>query len=1056
MGMHNGLYDELITKVLEGRLSELPEEEHFKMIEALGEEQSVDHLTESLTALLRQVLASFSGETKVEKRVEFANELIQWLHSKGYVDEVQEHEVNSPGRVLKALYNRQNPVARNLEKHAKEIRPYSGLKSSELFTGRNNSHSMENELRREILSADEIWWIVSFVKWSGLRIFEEELLRAARSGTKIRVITTTYIGATEAKAVEFLSNLPNTEVRLSYNTQSERLHAKAYLFMRNSGFDTGYIGSSNISRAALSQGLEWNLKVTRSQNQNIIEAFKSTFQAYWQSSEFEEFSASNSEHKERLTAALKSERRVQGNDYDDYVPFDVKPHAYQQEMLDRLRSEREVHGRKRNLVVAATGTGKTMLAAFDFKRFYIKNPQAKLLFVAHREEIIRQARATFRGILKQREFGELWGAGEQPSSYDIIFATVQTLNSQLEQSSLSQDYYDVVIVDEVHHGAASSYRQLFEYFQPEILLGLTATPERNDGENILKDFCGVIAAELRLPEAINQRHLSPFQYFGVDDDTDLTSVDWVSGRYKVSDLTELYLANSNRIHNIVASLEQIVSNVGSMRALAFCASIRHAEFMSNSLNAYGINSAFLTSASGGDDRRGLRQKLVQREINVLCVVDIFNEGVDIPEIDTVLFLRPTESLTIFLQQLGRGLRLSDGKECLTVLDFVGNARPEYDYSSKFQSLIGKTHTSVEHHIKEGFPTLPLGCSIVLQKQAKEKILRNIKAATVNWRTLRNLVAAFQHSSDSELTIQNFLVKHPSVSIANIYKGSDRGWTNLLVETEIIEAPIDPTLVKKAESALWNRMLQTTSRTYIEFVRNLMSDAGAWDAEEDRLNTFALMVHYDLLQVEQGKLEVESVSDAIQLLVAEPHLRSEIIQVCDYVLETIEQEEQTNGDSGSEVLNLHARYSKDAILAAYGIHTFEKRKEVREGRVKLPNEAGELFFVTLEKESSSFSATTRYHDYAIDESTFHWQSQNTARPDKGVGKTYVEQASNQKKFILFVREQSKDEFDRAMGFVNLGPVIFESSNGSKPMNITWKLATPMPAWIYREAAKMKVV
>src|SRR5690606_8182813 len=280
------------------------------------------------------------------------------------------------------------------------------------------------------------------------------------------------------------SSLPNTQVKISYNTENERLHAKAYLFYRNTGFHTGDIGSSNISRSALTSGLEWNLKITTREISHIIDKFQKTFETYWQDKEFELFVKAT--HTEKLRKALRGailKDRTQPNSY-----FDIKPFPYQEEILERLESERLLHKRTRNLIVAATGTGKTVVSAFDFKRFRTQHSDARLLFVAHRKEILQQALATFQGILRDNNFGELWVDGIEPEKYDCLFASVQTLNNRLGEINLSEGFFDFIIIDEVHHIAAESYRPIINRFSPQILLGLTATPERMDGADILRDF----------------------------------------------------------------------------------------------------------------------------------------------------------------------------------------------------------------------------------------------------------------------------------------------------------------------------------------------------------------------------------------------------------------------------------------------------------------------------------------------------------------------------------------------------------------------------------------
>ena len=454
-------------------------------------------------------------------------------------------------------------------------------------------------------------WLVSFIKWAGIRIFRKELEEFTASGRELKIITTSYMGATDAKAVEFLASLPNTEVKLSYNTERERLHAKSYLFLRNTGYHTGYIGSSNLSHSALTNGLEWNLKITSQEIPHIIEKSLSTFETYWASDDFEMFN-SDDVSSEKLKAALSQQRGVQENNAVYF--FDVKPFPHQNDILEQLAVERSVHERFRNLVVAATGTGKTLISAFDFANFVKAKPEAKFLFIAHREEILKQARAAYRGVLRNNNFGELWVGGNTPTNYRQLFASVQTLNNKIAEINLSSNYYDYIVIDEVHHITASSYRAIIDYFCPTIMLGLTATPERHDGGDILADFGGVIAAEIRLPEAINRRHLCPFQYFGIDDDTDLRNIPWSRGRYDVSQLTNVYTNNQSRIEKILLSLQEIITDLSKMRALAFCVSKEHAKYMSKQFLLKGISADVLTS----ENRQERQQKQQALRARLTC------------------------------------------------------------------------------------------------------------------------------------------------------------------------------------------------------------------------------------------------------------------------------------------------------------------------------------------------------------------------------------------------------------------------------------------------------
>jgi superfamily II DNA or RNA helicase len=1049
--MKTGLYEELITQLLQDKLSECEGECYFIERQPLEAADAALYLSHFLQHILHVIFESFKVQDKISKQIELSNALIYWLRDYLDNESLTENIIDAKGQLLKALYSTKNPVATDLKAYVNKITPITGLSQSELFTGSNVGLSLESELKREILSSDEIWWLVSFIKWTGVRIFADELKQFTNSGRKLKIITTSYMGATDQKAVNFLGSLPNTEVRMSYNTSQERLHAKSYMFLRDSGFDTGYIGSSNISRSALTNGLEWNLKVTTQEIPHIITKFKSTFETYWESHEFEKYHPDDEKDQIRLKKSLANARGVQNN--DPVLFFDLEPHSYQKQILEKLHIERTIHSRHKNLIVAATGTGKTVISAFDFRRFNRENPGAKLLFVAHREEMLKQARKTFQAVLRDASFGELWVGGIKPEHFNQLFVSVQTLKGQIKSLVLTDDFYDMIVIDEVHHISANSYRSILSLFSPDILLGLTATPERQDGKSILEDFCHTIAAELRLSDAINRRYLCPFQYFGIDDVVDLSDVAWKKGRYIPGELTQIYTQNDNRVNHILQNMDSILEDIHAIKCLAFCVSQDHADYMAQKFLIKNVRSAVLTSRNS-KDRDILREKLIRGELNILFVVDIFNEGVDIPEIDTVLFLRPTESLTVFLQQLGRGLRLTDSKDCLTVLDFVGNAKPEYDFSSKFRGMVGKSHISITEEIENDFPNLPLGCSIVLQKQSKEIILRNIKQALVNQRRLLGWISNYSQHSEV-LTLPNFLKQYPSVTLEDIYKSKidgGGGWTRLCIKAKKIQDTVDKNIEKSLFKGISNRILQCSSYSYLQFLLRLFKSEGKWDTSSAIENQWAMMTHYDFWQQPGKDFNFKTIEESLLFLASDSILRTEFIDVISLAIGRIDTEEIDMGLSGT-ALKLHSRYTRDEILASFGVHTFEKKYSSREGVLFIKEINTELLFVTLNKSDNRFSPTTRYHDYAISENLFHWQSQNSARPDKGKGLSYVSHKTIEKTIILFVREQSNDEYGRAMGFVNLGVVGLQGNYGSQPMNITWKLENPLPSFLWKEAAKL---
>ncbi len=1042
-----GIYEQLITQLVASRLNH---DKFYIGERTLEPAEASVWLSRFLSGIFEYAVGSIpNSSNQLQEQIELANQLLLWLKTQ-FNEEAffEENLLDNQGKILTALYELENPIAADLKKYVEDIFPLTGLTQSELFCGSNAGLSLESELKREILSADKIYWLVSFIKWTGIRIFRKELEEFTHSGRHLKIITTSYMGATDAKAVEFLAALPNTEVKLSYNTQRERLHAKSYLFLRNTGFHTGYIGSSNLSQSALTSGLEWNLKITSQEIPHIINKSLSTFETYWASNDFEAFDG-QAASKEKLNTAL---RQARGGDLvENSYFFDLKPFPHQLEILEQLAVERNLHQRYRNLVVAATGTGKTLISAFDFAQFLRKKPDAKLLFVAHRQEILKQALASYRGVLRNNNFGELWVGGATPDHHRQLFVSIQTLNNQLADLSLTADYYDYIVIDEVHHIAANSYRAVLDYFQPAILLGLTATPERHDGSDILADFGGVIAAEIRLPEAINRRHLCPFQYFGVDDDTDLSKISWVRGRYDVSQLTNLYTHNHARVNKIVQSLQEIVTDIGAIKALAFCVSREHASFMCKEFLGKGIKSDLLTS-DNSHERQQKQQALRSGEINVLFVVDIFNEGVDIPEVDTLLFLRPTESLTVFLQQLGRGLRLFQNKECCTVLDFVGNSRPEYDFSDKFRALVGKTDKAISDEIKQGFPHAPLGCRIELSKRTQAMVLSNIRQATVNLTRLIGMIRKFPTDSSLPLTLPNFLKIYPNLKLEDIYKRGS--WTELVAQAKPnqVKENIGDSLNTVYQRAIKNKLLNCGCFDYLQFLRALANND--FNLTNQMNQRQAVMCHYDFWQKSGTELGFSSPVASLKALY-HSELKLELIELLNLLINKIKHEQFSLANLPLNPLQGHARYTREQILVGFGATTFDYQRPAREGVLMIEDQNIELLFVTLNKNEKQFSPTTMYHDYAINDQLFHWQSQNSSRPDHGKGLSYIQHKQTGKRLFLFVREQSKDEYGNTMGFVNFGEVDYVSHHGSQPINITWQLKTPMPPFMWKQAAKLAV-
>lgn len=1044
--MKPGLYEQIINNQLHTELNEIADD--CKHLQKVDSAEASKVLSSYVAGLLQQKMDSIyesSGEDALDHQIEYVNRVIGLLDD----DDKEGKKIEQSGEQLLSVVNK-NDERLLLGKKAKDIiRPETSIAFSSLFTGAVREPQMLTELKKEIVSADRIDMLVSFIKWSGLRELLEELKEFTGKGGRLRVICTSYMGATDVKAIEELSRLENTEIKISYDTKRTRLHAKTYVFYRETGFSTAYIGSSNMSNAALTSGLEWNVKAAEKDLADTLSKVAATFDSYWNDREFETYDTSQ---KERLVRALKSEKFIGDGEERRFV-FDIRPYSYQQEILDKLNAEREVLGFNRNLIVAATGCGKTVISAFDYARYCKNNPGKKnrLLFVAHREEILKQGQETFQGVLKDLNFGDLWVGNHRPESLDHLFISVQTLNSKKLYDELPNDYYDFIVIDEFHHAAAPIYQEPLSKFAPQILLGLTATPERLDGEDILQYFNGRIAAEIRLPEAIDRKLLCPFQYFGISDDVDLSEVRWTRGGYDRRELSNI-LSFSGRVaekraESIIRNIEKYTASIDDMKALGFCVSKEHAKFMADFFNKNGIASLELDSDSNKEDRASAKKLLEKGTIKVIFVVDLYNEGVDITSVNTVLFLRPTESLTIFLQQLGRGLRLDNSKDCLTVLDFIGQANKKYNYEEKFAALLANTKHSVEYEMKRGFVSVPKGCYIHLEKKASEYVLQNIKSSIETKTGILAKIASFENDTGKALTLSHFLSHYRMSAHALYKKGSFSRLCVLAGVRDDFQEDLEPELTKAL-----TRLASIDSRRLLKFIIDALESIKSIDVHclNDEMKRMLQMFYVSIWTEAIDYNNPQNAYEKLKALADNTNMLEEMKALLQYRYEHIDIVDKRLEFGFDCPIDLHCTYSRDQILVALD---FNKPSTVREGVKWLPDKKIDVLFVTLNKSDKDYSPTTMYKDYAINETMFHWQSQSTTSDTSPTGQRYIQHRKQGSKVLLCVREYKKDPWGNAAPYNVLGFVDYMQHTGSNPMNILWRLEEEIPAKYMKQTRKL---
>lgn len=1056
MTLPNGLYDELITERLARSLARLdPASADISTLRGGVAEVLTDAITRQLSNLLDEV--SGDDTEKAQRQLELVNGLLVMLRQQ--LDRVSGVPtqpaptqvvdlVASPLRVLKAVQRDQQ--------FSKP--PDIGLAMPWLFTAGKGSPSLLQEIRRELASSDQVDILVSFITVSGVRKLQDVLQQITakgglqapgHTGPRLRILTTTYTGATEARALDELARLPGCEVRVSLDGRRTRLHAKAWLFQRKSGFGSAYVGSANLSGAALTGGLEWTVKLTQRAQEVLFARAVAHFETLWEDSEFQRYDPDNVEHRQALAAALGRES-LGGEPTSTLSFFDLQPKTYQQDMLEQLVNER-AHGRSRNLLVAATGTGKTVVAAFDYRNTCrVEGGRPRLLFVAHREEILRQAMRTYREVLRDPEFGELLSGNHQPLRRDHLFATIDSLTARDLVATVGADHWHSVVIDECHRLAADRFDAFAKEVRPQVLLGLTATPERSDGQPIAHYFDarpdGGPAVELRLWNALDMQLLAPFEYYACDDATDFSAVEWNKPGEREA-IDKLVTGNDVRARLVISEWRRLASDAKRSRTLVFCASVAHAEFMTAWFNRAGLPSACVVGSTPLDERRRAPQRLISGELCALVTVDLYNEGIDLPMVDTLLLLRPTQSPVLFQQQIGRGLRLAPGKESCLVLDFVGHHRTEFRFDRLLSSLTGLTRKALLEGVQNGFGSLPPGCHIHLQRQTREQVLQGLRALTSqNWRRLKvelQTYAALQ--GRKPLRLVEFL-QDQAVELEDVYRSSTgqgrSGWTALKRDAGLFVSEPGP-----EEDYLSRRL---GDLLHVDDPRRIAVMADMGELSNQSLGESiadASGVQMLAYQIDGAHRPAAGPEAFMARLQENPEVASELVELSQVLSARSTLSRTTVAGLEDTPLCLHAAYGVREVLTALGWMTASSRAPFQAGVLPLNDRKIELLFVTLDK-SEGYHDRIAYHDYAISAERFHWQTQHSAGSETPGGQRYLQSATNGWQFQLFVRGR-KGEAYRACG-----PVVLESADGNRPISIVWRLQIPLPARLFREFSVLR--
>jgi superfamily II DNA or RNA helicase len=654
-------------------------------------------------------------------------------------------------------------------------------------------------------------------------------------------------------------------------------------------------------------------------------------------------------------------------------------------------------------------------------------------------------------VLRIPDFGELLVGPHVAAHYDHLFCSVDILGTRRLWEQVGGEFYDFIIVDEVHHGPAASYRAIFERFSPRILLGLTATPERMDGASVAADFGNRFAAEIRLPEALEEKLLCPFHYFGVADPVSLaTDKFWRGGKYDIAELENVYTGAHalalQRLDVVVSSLLRFEPDLERVRGIGFCVSIRHAEFMAEQFNDRGIVSAVLVGETATDERTDLLNDFRAGKIRFLFTRDVLNEGLDVPEVNTVLFLRPTESLTVFLQQLGRGLRHAPEKDCLTVLDFVGQSHRRYRIDRKLKALLAKRRFNIQREVETDFPHLPAGCSIQLDRVAREHVLANIRE---NLRNLADQVPdrleSFEHEAGQPLTFGNFVRFHDYEPEALLSRNT---WTQWKASARLAETPTDPDIGQLRHALI--SAAQTSGPREIARLRKVVTHLRAEDpaAALAEAGDSSLVTHYRIWGQPGRKLGMASIEEAFQRAAQNPSLLRDLEEI----LAWADEETRVGGTPLNlpfpSSLELHATYGGDEIKAALGGASFESAGVTGVGRLHFPQIKTVVSLVTFQKTEKEFSPSTMYQDYPISRELLHWETQGQTSQASDTGQNLIHHQERGYTMLFFVRSRKKVDGTTAP-FTFLGPAKLVSFQSERPIQMVWRLDHPMPVEMFDE-------
>ena len=960
-------------------------------------------------------------------------------------------------------------------------------------------------LKQELLNCKKFYFIVSFIRYSGIQLLISTLDELGKQGIQGEIITSVYLNITDSKALQKLLSYKNIKVKI-YNNSNESFHTKAYLFEKEK-YHSVVIGSSNISQSALYSAEEWNVKLTDSSFFNIYKKSLNQFEKLWHSNEAIELTQDFIDEYEKYKKSVNAQntfdyRKTKIEQENEFVP-----NSMQKRVLQKLKETR-INGNKKGLVISATGTGKTYLAAMDIKQFFeinsntenklfkindkkSKTSNIKFLFIAHREELLENAINVFSKILKidKNEFGKIYG-GLKEIDKSIIFASIQSLRNCYNEFKTS--FFDYIIVDEFHHSMSDSYLKTLSYFNPKFLLGLTATPKRMDGKDILLLCDYNVVDEIGIKEALEEDLIVPFHYFGVNDYTiNYDNIPYKNGKYNEKILLENLLLNT-RTDYIVEKINKFGFDGDELSAVAFCQNIEHAFFMKEEFSKKGYKSAVITANTSSNERSEILEKFKNKKIEILCVVDILNEGIDIPTINLLLFLRPTMSSTIFIQQIGRGLRKAKNKDFVTIIDFIGNHKKDYLLINYFSNEVDNKDTlftkkeKIINEVKNQFSNIPKSCYVELDRICQNRIIEKIEKINFSSKNILKEMyldykAEIGKSEDEFLQVRDFdtnieLFQELCLKMHSFYNAQLQFEDSKIFKKENEKNPLNKTEIEFLE---YLEKKLTLVEPFAFLIIDYLATGKEYINNSDLLNKYKEF--FDI----KGNFEKYYLLNRI----FEELMEDEILEKTLYGYKFSKKYEKlfSNGKlnekstiKSNQKVNKSNFINRLKQLIYLGLNEFKRNdldefnenilisyKEYKRVELqillnsKVPKGSWRAGYANTDKDICLFATIDKTHIFQenlkYDNSLFaddiiQWISQPKTSHNSSVGQMFIHHKEKGFKVHIFIRKYAFMNGNKTNPFIYLGNAQYYRSKGDKPMKILWKLDKKIPQKLIYELYK----